>query len=599
MKGDGIWTTKARRFTKTSSRNKEAGTGVWLRIDHKETEYPRGGAGAEQGGDPMTQWDWVLCNPEGQFLERKSCYERSGSRVQRRDVRSLARDIAESLSAMANADGGAVVLGVEDDGTPTGVDYPTDRLKVLQEAPRNLVRPPLRARIETPILYGKQLLIFEVDWSPEAHQLTDGRYLLRVGDQNQPFPAGQIEALKAGKRRRVAEVRLVQEASLTDLDLSLLERLREQTGLALSDEALLFRYRLAEPRNGRLVLTLAALLLFGKDPGRWHPRCGVDFVKYEGTERRYGAELNVVKREWAEAPLVTLIEKAFGVIRPHIRERQRLVDLFFEERLEYPAFAWQEAIINAVAHRDYGLEGVGIEVWMFDNRLEIRSPGELIEPVTLERLQKRERIHASRNPRIVRVLTALGYMRELGEGIPRMFDVMEGEGLYPPEFHLEADIIFMVVLRNTPVYSPETREWLRQLKALSLSGNQKRLLAYAKEHDGTFTSRAYQKLVSADIYTASRDIKDLIRKGMARLQTKGGRTYELVKPGAKRPLVFPSEYQALKACLTAQGSIANTDIRKVLGVSRPAATRIADRLLRMGLLRKEGKRRWTRYMLNE
>ena len=547
----------------------------------------------------MTDWEWVLHNPEGQFLERKSCYDRSGERVRRRDVRSVATDIAETLSAMANADGGTVVVGVEDDGTPTGVDYPDDRLNVLREAPRTLVRPPLRARIETPSVHGVRLLIFEVDWSPEAHQLTDGRYLLRVGDQNQPFPAEQIEALKAGKRRRIAEVRIVPEAFLADLDLTMLERLRQHTGLALSDEDLLLRYRLAESRNGRLVLTLAALLLFGEDPGRWHPRCGIDFVKYEGTERRYGTQLNVVKREWIEAPLVTLLDQAFETIRPHIRERQRLVDLFFEEWLEYPTFAWQEAIINAVAHRDYGFEGIGIEVWMFNDRLEVRSPGELVEPVTLDRLQKRERVHASRNPRLVRVLTDLGHMRELGEGIPRMFDVMEEEELYPPEFRLEADVIFTVVLCNTPVYSPDTRRWLRQFEPLGLSGNQKRLLAYAREHDGTFTSRAYQKLVGMDIYTASRDIKDLIRKDVAHLQKKGGRIYRLVEPGEKKSLAFPSEYQALEARLTKQGWITNTDIRELLGVSRPEATRIAASLVKMGLLRKEGERRWARYLPNE
>ena len=416
--------------------------------------------------------------------------------------------------------------------------------------------------------------------------------------------AGEEEYGQAGRQSDklglgIAEVRIVPEASLADLDVALLGRLREHTGSALSNEELLLRYRLADSRNGRLVLTLAALLLFGKDPGRWHPRCGIDFVKYEGTERRYGAKLNIVKREWLEAPLITLIEQVFETIHPHIRERQRLVDLFFEEWLEYPTFAWQEAIINAIAHRDYGFEGIGIEVWMFDDRLEVRSPGGLVEPVTLERLQKRERIHASRNPRLVRVLTDLGYMRELGEGIPRMFEVMEQEGLYPPEFRLEADVLFTVALRNTPVYSLETRRWLRQFEPLGLSGNQKRLLAYAKEHDGTFTSRAYQKLASVDIYTASRDIKDLIRKGIARPQKKGGRIYELVEPGVEKPLAFPPEYQALEAHLARQGWITNTDIREGLSVSRPEATRIADSLVRMGLLRTEGKRRWTRYVLNE
>jgi ATP-dependent DNA helicase RecG len=417
-----------------------------------------------------------------------------------------------------------------------------------------------------------------------------------VGDKNLPFPAEQIEALKAGKRRRVSEVRIIPEASLADLDASLLERMRGHTGLMLSDEELLLRYRLAESRNRRLVLTLAALLLFGKDPGRWHPRCGIDFVKYEGTERRYGAELNVVKRQWIEAPLIVLIEKAFETIRPHIRERQKLVDLFFEERLEYPTFAWQEAIVNAVAHRDYGYEGLGIEFWMFDDRLEVRSPGELVEPVTLERLRKRERIHASRNPRIVRVLTDLGYMRELGEGIPRMFEVMEQEGLYPPEFSLEAEVIFTVVLRNIPVYSPETLRWLRQFEHLELSGNQKRLLAYAKEHDGCFTSRAYQKLVGVDIYTASGDIKDLIRKGLVRRTKKGGRVYQIVEPSAPLPPTIPEEFMRIEPLLRQKGCVRNKDVREIFGISRRQAFRLLQKLVTLGLLELEGKGRGARYV---
>ncbi|MFQ5594007.1 MAG: helix-turn-helix domain-containing protein [Anaerolineae bacterium] len=97
----------------------------------------------------MTDWDWLLHNPDGQFLEHKSGYDRSGGRVRRRDVRSVARDLAESLSAMANADGGTVVIGVEDDGTPTGVDYPDDRLAgvdsgriaAVWQGPRTLASP--------------------------------------------------------------------------------------------------------------------------------------------------------------------------------------------------------------------------------------------------------------------------------------------------------------------------------------------------------------------------------------------------------------------------------------------------------------------------
>jgi ATP-dependent DNA helicase RecG len=544
----------------------------------------------------MSDIEWSLHQNEGQFFERKSCYDRSGGQVRRRPVRDVARDVAETLVAMANADGGTVVLGIEDDGTISGVDYPEDRLDVLRRAPQTHVTPSLRVQVRLDDIEGQQIMLFETDWSVEAHQLSDGRYLLRVGDQNMPFPARDIEAMKEGKRRRATEAQFVPEASLTDLELSLVTELGKRIGREESPEELLVRYRLMERRNGKIMLTLAALLLFGKDPGHWHPRCGIDFAKYEGTERRVGTALNVIKRERLEAPLVRLVEEAYHVVQPHVRERQQLVDLFFEERLEYPAFAWQEAIVNAIAHRDYHFQGLGIEIWMFDDRLEIRSPGELVEPVTLARLQRRERVHASRNPRIVRVLTDFGFMREQGEGIPRMFEAMEGQGLYPPDLRLEADAIFTVTLKNTPVYSLDTLRWLAQFELLKLNGDQKRLLAYAREHGHTFTSRAYQRLVNIDIYTASRDIRDLIRRGVVRLEHKGGRAYELVPVPDTAKNEKPEDFAALEPLLLSQGFLRNQDIRAVLHLTLSQANRVARQLVTTGWLKATGEKRGRRYI---
>lgn len=547
----------------------------------------------------MQDWKWLKTQQEGQFFERKSCYDRSGGRPKLRPACEVARDVAETLAAMANADGGTLALGIEDDGTPTGMNYPPDRLSVILQAPRQLVSPPLKARHRRVQLDDVQILVFEVDWSPEVHRLSDGRYLLRIGDKNMPFPAPDIEAMKEGKRRRATESRFIPEASMSDLDPALFDELRKRTGLSLSNEDLLLHYRLAEPRNGRLVLSMAALLLFAKDPIRWHPACYVDFVKWEGTERRFGPDLNVVKRHRIEAPLPKLIERTFDTIWPHIRERQKLVDLFFEERFEYPTFAWQEAIINAVAHRDYALEGTPIEVWIFDNRMEVRSPGQLVEPITIERLARRERIHASRNPRIVRVLTDWGYMRELGEGVPRMFEVMEREGLKPPEFRMEAGSIFTVVLYNTPIYPPETIRWLRQFEQYDLTPNQKRLLAYAHAHGGRFTNRSYQKLVGVDLYTASRDIKDLIRKGIVRLTKKGGRVYELLPQPQASTRPIPEELRKCIDRLPEGGYLTNATVRQILGVSQIKANRLLREWVSLGFLEKRGEKRWRRYYLSD
>jgi ATP-dependent DNA helicase RecG len=93
---------------------------------------------------------------------------------------------------------------------------------------------------------------------------------------------------------------------------------------------------------------------------------------------------------------------------------------------EYPEFAWKEAVLNAIAHRDYATNGSCVEVWLYDDRMEVKSPGGLLQELSLDDIVGRRRVHASRNPRITRVLVDLGFMRDQGEGIPRMFDEMEG-----------------------------------------------------------------------------------------------------------------------------------------------------------------------------
>jgi ATP-dependent DNA helicase RecG len=261
---------------------------------------------------------------------------------------------------------------------------------------------------------------------------------------------------------------------------------------------------------------------------RWHPRCGIEFVKYEGPERQYGAALNVVKRLRFDGPLVRLIDEAVGRIKEHIRERTILHDLFFRERLEYPTFAWQEAVVNAVAHRDYALSGASIEVWMFDDHITVRSPGPPPLPVSLEQIRQQKSIHFSRNPLMVRVLADMGYLREMGEGVPRMFQEMETYGLNPPEFSTNG-FFFTVTLRNAPVYDDDTLRWLNQFAASSVNLRQRRLLAYAYCHGKTFSTTEYERIAEVDRDTAYRDIRLMVKSGIVAPVKPKSRSYRIIE----------------------------------------------------------------------
>lgn len=471
----------------------------------------------------------LLKQDRGQFLEFISAYEYRRASGQKKREEELAREIVRVLSGMANADGGTVLVGVEPDKSVTGIPYDQEELHTIVQAPQNLLRPQLNPSCEKVRLGNLQLLKFEVASGLEIYRIAGGRSFYRIANETPSLPADQIHALKEAKKNVFFERQQALNATWFDLDPDLVAAFVNRTQPGKDPQALLSQtYHLLDLSRGLPCPNMAALLLFAKDPSRWHPRAGIDFVKYEGTDRQHGSSLNVVKRIRFEAPLVRLIDEAVGRIKEHIRERTILHDLFFRERLEYPTFAWQEALVNAVAHRDYSLSGAGIEVWMFDDHISVRSPGAPPAPVTLEQLRRQKSIHFSRNPLMVRVLAELGYLREMGEGVPRMFQEMEGYGLHPPELSVEG-FVFTVTLRNAPVYDEATLRWLNQFGTAQINLRQRRLLAYAYCHGKTFSTSDYERIAEVDRDTAYREIRSLVKNGVLAPLKPKSRSYRIVE----------------------------------------------------------------------
>lgn len=188
------------------------------------------------------------------------------------------------------------------------------------------------------------------------------------------------------------------------------------------------------------------MLLFGKNPKHYFPRAHIRFVRYEGTEAKIGAEMNVIKDEVFEGRVLQVIKKALEFVRSQIKERTYLgADTRFVTEPEYPEFAWKELIVNAVAHRDYSIKGTDIQIKMFDDRLTVESPGTLPGIVRLNNMRY---VHFSRNPKIAQFLHEYEYVQEFGEGIDRLYEVMETAGLPQPEYRVEAFMLYATI-RNT------------------------------------------------------------------------------------------------------------------------------------------------------
>ncbi len=539
----------------------------------------------------------LLAQPEGQYLELKSLWDRSQATPKPLPRRSVRDTIAEVVAAFANADGGTLVLGVEDDGTPTGHGYPEEAIAEFLAVAERRLRPPVKVATQRAHLGSAELLILNVPLQAEAVMVEGNGFPYRVGDQVIREPQEAINQRKAEYRRLGFERQTRPEASLDDLDLELVPQLLGRSPLAGRPiPEILTAYGLLTPRGDGFAVTNAALLLFGRAPlQRWHPRAGVRVFRVRGTERLVGRQRNVEQLARVDPPLALALPAARATVAAQIRRSEVLHNLFFRELPEYPEFAWQEGLVNAVAHRDYADQGREIEVWLFDDRMEISSPGELVPPVTLDNLRRRARVHASRNPLIARVLVDAGIMREEGEGVARIHEEMELSFLKPPEFDVAAGS-FVLTLRNTPIFEGPSDAWQTVVAGLELRPSQMRVLL---AHPEGFTNEEYRALTGLDRDHAYREISEMVEVGILRGAGRSGprARYHLSSELHDSVRWLEQRVPTLQAAFVKlDGRLTNADYRMLFKLSRVAAVRELRRLVDEGFLRLVGERRGSHYL---
>lgn len=413
---------------------------------------------------------------ESHFREFKSCFEGPPERKKSRSVTSVAKDVAETLVAFANAEGGDLLVGVEDDGMISGVPYQSDDLKTVTDSPKTHVFPdtplPL-CHIRKVTIEDKIILYFSIPAGVDYCYLTsDGRCLQRRDLESLPVSAEHIKASRQEAISREYDRQFEMRASIKDLDLELVSMVAGQISHGMSAEKCLQYLDLAEFGTQGLKLKKAALLLFANNISKWHPRSQVRVLKIDGTQLKTGKEYNVTHDQETNQNILKLLDGSWNLIRPHLVETRFSQDARFKTQIIYPELACKEALVNAIAHRDYSNEGMGIEVNIFTDRLEIISPGGLLSSISLEDLRKLTGVHQSRNSLIARVLRELGYMRELGEGMRRIFKLLQDSDLSPPALASNADR-FSITLSQQLIYTEKERLWLENFTRFALSREQK------------------------------------------------------------------------------------------------------------------------------
>jgi len=371
-----------------------------------------------------------------ELLEIISNPENSGVEFKRDVIENHA--LAKELVAFSNLRGGTVLLGVEDDGSISGVTRPNIEEWVMT-ACRDKIRPGIIPFFEIVrnVADGKDVALVRVTAGYDVHSVWHNNrntYYIRVGTQSREPSPEELGRLFQQRGSFRAELRPVSGATVGDLDLRRLQdyfsRIRHQVAPPIEDEVA-WRTLLT---NAEIMtedgVTVAGMLLFGRTPNRFLPQAGIDAAAFQGVEKDYAAR----ERTKIRGPMTALldvnaeivengvVEQALEFIGRNTTSAAAIVGGQRVDRPTYPKEVVREAIVNALIHRDYLLSGSDIELAIYSNRLEIISPGRLPNGITPDRM--RTGCRAARNELLKEVMRDYRYLEHMGMGVP--FKIISG-----------------------------------------------------------------------------------------------------------------------------------------------------------------------------
>lgn len=335
------------------------------------------------------------------------------------------KDLGEEIVAFANSEGGTIIIGVSDTKEIIGVNDIKIEERIMNIC-RNNVIPNIIPNFEIIEIASKKIVILTIPKGlSKPYYTVDNKYYIRVGTTKRIASREELLRLFEGNGSLHFDISPVPNTSIKDLNLDIIrDYFLKYNTFDLDEEdskqveRILINADILKPLNNETVCSVGGLLIFGKFPQNIFPQNGVSFAHFKGND----ISDELIDKKVIEGRIQDIAEAVMVSIKNNILVPSRINSLKREDLEVYPLIVLREAIVNCLVHRNYSIYGSKIRIFMFDDRIEFRSPGRLPNTVTIEKMKIG--VSFARNPFLVKYMENMRYIDQLGRGIPMIIKNM-------------------------------------------------------------------------------------------------------------------------------------------------------------------------------
>lgn len=540
----------------------------------------------------------ILQHGENTTVEFKS-WEKAKSMKERVNL------AVDELLAFANSQGGTVYFGVEDDGEVTGCSGNYD-LQNMLEAIYDKTRPPLFVECEEILYQGKKIITLSVKSDGTKYSTADGRFLKRLGKNSKPFYPEEMSHFYTVSQNPDFSSQIIADSTADDINMVEVYNLKQKLKIRdaqstlpeLEDMAFLKDLGLVKEDKGEMKLTIAGLLFVGKDTSieRILPQAEVIYLHYG---KKNLEEYNV--RIDMKQPIITVLDRLTEKIQNDNKLQNVQIGLFRLEVADFSERVFQEALLNALSHRDYQAMGA-VYVKHYPDRVVIENPGGFLDGITEKNIITHP--SAPRNKLIAETLQRLKYVQRTGQGVDIIYRDMVSMGKAYPKYYVFSDAVSLTLMSAT-----ENLSFVKfivneqEKKQIFLSLSELMIMRYLAENKKIRLSEI-QELAQISDEMARKNCSNLVKLGLIESVGKEymltARVYNMVKSDIDytrdKVVRYIKAKEMILEYLDKNEYITNAIIQELCGFSKQQARATIDKMRNETLIEIVGSARQARYI---